>query len=129
MGKVLKSVIGVVAAVAQTVGLVDTPKAPKAQAPAPAPAPAPVAQQTNQDTGGGGGGGGGGNSSPAPAPAPAPAPVPLLDNPAKVADTGALQSTTKQAAQAGGPADTMLTGTVGVDPASLTLGKNTLLGG
>jgi hypothetical protein len=53
----------------------------------------------------------------------------LLDNPAKVADTGVLQSTTKQTAQAGGPADTMLTGTVGVDPASLTLGKNTLLGG
>jgi len=63
------------------------------------------------------------------APAPAPAPVPLLDNPAKVADTGVLQSTTKQTAQAGGPSDTMLTGTVGVDPASLTLGKNTLLGG
>ena len=124
MGKVFKSVIGVVAAVAQELHLVSTPKAQ-----APAPAPAPVAQQTNQDTGGGGGGGGGGNSSPAPAPAPAPAPVPLLDNPAKVADTGALQSTTKQAAQAGGPADTMLTGTVGVDPTSLTLGKNTLLGG
>jgi len=125
MGKTFKSIVGVIAAVGQDLGLVDKPKAPKAQA----PAPAPVAQQTNQDTGGGGGGGGGGNSSPAPAPAPAPAPVPLLDNPAKVADTGALQSTTKQAAQAGGPADTMLTGTVGVDPASLTLGKNTLLGG
>ena len=119
MGKTIKSIVGVVAALGQDLGLVSTPKAPKP--PPPPKTPAPV---VTQDTGGGGGGGGdgGGNTTTT-------TPAPLLDNPAKVADTGALESTTKKAAQSGGPSDTMLTGTVGVDPASLTLGKNTLLGG
>ena len=122
MTKVFNAVVGVVAAVGQEVGLIDTPKAPKP--PPPPKTPAPV---VTQDTGGGGGGGGdgGGNTTTTTTTPPAP----LLDNPAKVADTGALESTTKKAAQSGGPSDTMLTGTVGVDPASLTLGKNTLLGG
>ena len=42
-------------------------------------------------------------------------------------DVGALLSAAGQAAK-GGPAGTMLTGPGGVDPNSLSLGKNTLLG-
>lgn len=42
-------------------------------------------------------------------------------------DTGALQSANAQAAKAGG-SGTMLTGSAGVDPSALQLGKNTLLG-
>jgi hypothetical protein len=84
--------------------------------------------------------GGGGSAAPA-APAPAPAPAPAapekppreFNNPLKNADTGAVESSASQTAKAGKPqaasSDTMLTGQVGVDPASLALGKNTLLGG
>lgn len=42
-------------------------------------------------------------------------------------DTNALASANAQAAKAGG-SGTMLTGSAGVDPAALQLGKNTLLG-
>lgn len=42
-------------------------------------------------------------------------------------DTGALASATAQAAK-NGASGTMLTGSSGIDPASLQLGRNTLLG-
>lgn len=42
-------------------------------------------------------------------------------------DTGAIDSANQQAA-AGGPSSTMLTGAGGVDPSTLALSKNTLLG-
>ncbi len=42
-------------------------------------------------------------------------------------DTAAILSAAQQAGK-GGASGTMLTGAQGVDPASLTLGKNTLLG-
>lgn len=45
----------------------------------------------------------------------------------KKADVNALLKANQDAAQAGG-SSTMLTGPGGVDPASLNLGKNTLLG-
>jgi len=83
--------------------------------------------------------GDGGSAAPAaPAPAPAapekpPKPPREFNNPLKNADTGAVESSASQTAKAGKPqaasSDTMLTGQVGVDPASLALGKNTLLGG
>lgn len=47
---------------------------------------------------------------------------------AKTADAGAILSAAQQASSGGG-AGTMLTGPQGVDPNSLALGKNTLLGG
>lgn len=43
-------------------------------------------------------------------------------------DTASILSEAGQAAR-GGAAGTMLTGTTGIDPSQLTLGKNTLLGG
>lgn len=46
---------------------------------------------------------------------------------AKSPNTAALTAANQQAAQAGN-AGTMLTGPTGVDPTSLSLGKNTLLG-
>lgn len=46
---------------------------------------------------------------------------------AKRPDTGAMLSANEQAAKAGN-AGTMLTGPMGIDPAALQLGKNTLLG-
>lgn len=46
---------------------------------------------------------------------------------AKKPDVGAMLSANQAAAKAGG-SGTMLTGPTGVDPASLQLGKNTLLG-
>lgn len=47
---------------------------------------------------------------------------------AKKPDIGAITSANQQAA-AGGAGSTMLTGAMGVDPTSLSLGKTTLLGG
>jgi uncharacterized protein HemX len=47
---------------------------------------------------------------------------------AKSPDAGAILSAAGQAAK-GGPAGTMLTGSTGVNPADLNLGKTTLLGG
>ena len=46
----------------------------------------------------------------------------------KKANTSAIQSKAEQAALTG-PAGTMLTGNMGVDPNQLNLGKSTLLGG
>ena len=46
----------------------------------------------------------------------------------KQPDVGAIMQSA-EAASAGGPAGTMLTGPQGVDPNALALGKNTLLGG
>lgn len=43
-------------------------------------------------------------------------------------DTNALMAANEQAAKSG-PSGTMLTGTAGIDPNALQLGKNTLLGG
>lgn len=45
----------------------------------------------------------------------------------KSADVGAITAASEQAAK-GGAAGTMLTGSQGVDPTGLALGKNTLLG-
>lgn len=47
---------------------------------------------------------------------------------AKRPDTNAMLSANAQASKAGA-AGTMLTGPMGIDPAALQLGKNTLLGG
>lgn len=47
---------------------------------------------------------------------------------AKAPDVNALLSAAQQQAS-GGPSSTMLTGPMGVNPAQLTLGKSTLLGG
>lgn len=47
---------------------------------------------------------------------------------AKAPDVNALLAAAQQQAK-GGPASTMLTGSTGVDPSQLTLGKSTLLGG
>lgn len=47
---------------------------------------------------------------------------------AKRPDTNAMLSATAQASKAGA-GGTMLTGPMGIDPAALQLGKNTLLGG
>lgn len=47
---------------------------------------------------------------------------------AKAPNTAAIQQATQTQAQAGGSGATMLTGPQGVDPKTLALGKNTLLG-
>ncbi len=74
-----------------------------------------------------GGGGGKGGSAPAP-PAP-PAPPPEA---AKAPDSDQVKARNKARMTGGmdaGPNSTMLTGPDGVDPNSLELGKNSLLGG
>lgn len=63
----------------------------------------------------------------APAPAPAAAAAPAASQLAKAPTAGAF-SAANIAAATSGPASTSLTGASGINPGSLNLGRNTLLG-
>ncbi len=77
--------------------------------------------------------GGGGGKSPSPPPPPPPPPPPEPAKQAEKAPDAEVARAKNKNAMAGGmnagPNSTLLTGPGGVDPTSLSIGKNTLLGG